>query len=46
MTENDKKKKKGVAIVIAIGGKPPNMPKEKEDVDKAFDIAFNQLSKN
>ena len=46
----DKKKKKGgVAIVIAVGPKMPKKPedtsKHNEDMKKAFDIAFDVLKK-
>ena len=45
MSKTDDKKKKGVAIIIAVGGKPPNPPTKTLDPDekKKMDAAWQHL---
>ena len=33
MTKDEKKKKKGVVLIISVGGKPPKAPKDTADPD-------------
>ena len=45
MKENDKKKKKGMVVIIAVGGKSPKTPEHTADPDdkKKMDDAWSFL---